>query len=422
MVELWACMLDFLQGGFAERVLAADVETAIKAESRDFSAPGILDVSGDSATINIQGPLSASVSKIAQMLGYGGTGYSDILSALDAIKKDESIRNVTLAINSPGGSIVGLDQVWQAVKDLGKTRNVIAENRGIMASAAYWIASAANSIWATSPATMTGSIGVQMVLVDYSEYDKKAGIKEIQIVSSNAPNKNPDPTTKAGRAAYQAQLDALEQVFLARVAEGRKTTIEDVAKNYGAGAMLISSSPSNGDKTSVSVGMIDGVIGGFDRKIDPISENAKTEEIPQIFTETKMNLAEFLAANPEARQAIADLEGAAYKRGSDEYKARYAQAGLVLSGEYPTVMKDLANKVMTGELRPEVLQGALAMHTHTAEQNKTAQAVEETAKIAETPAVPEHKTTSTDGVIRSEDDYKASVNKERVARGLAPLA
>jgi hypothetical protein len=332
-----------------------------------------------------------------------------------------------LAINSPGGEILGLDDVWQAVREGGKKKSVVAENRGLMASAAYWTASAASRIVATSPAALTGSIGVQMVTYDYSEADKEYGVRRVRITSKNAPKKNPDATTDDGRAVYQEQLDAIERVFISRISEGRGLSEEKIIKNFGQGALMIAEDPNKSMISAISVNMIDRVIGGESdrnsRKIDEKIEDANirgaiesTDDTPEE-GKNMATLAEIMKTDTAIKAEVEALTDAAYARGQSDTKSRNAKATAILaSDKYPELIKAMAMQVLTGEKTAEALDGAVAYCDQMAERDKAAAAVKETVTAGPTPAAPP-VVASPDGEVRSNDDHMAAVNRVRAAQG-----
>lgn len=206
------------------------------------------DYEGTTAVIPVKGPLMNDASPLMQML-FGASSYQTITSQIEAAAMDDSITSIVLDVNSPGGTIAGIADVVAAVKGAGKP--VVAYTSGIMASAAYWIASAADSIVA-SPQAVVGSIGAVMTITDYSKADEQAGVEEIEIVSSQSPHKRPNPKTDEGKATLQAHIDELAQVFIDSVAENRGTTPENVLENYGQGRVFV----GNSAKTA---GMVDSI-------------------------------------------------------------------------------------------------------------------------------------------------------------------
>ncbi len=217
----------------------------------------------DTVTMEINGPLTVSgPSWLAKFFGFGGTGYNDIISAARTLRADESVKSVILKMNTPGGTVEGMDEAKQALDLLALDKEVTAENHGMIASAGYYMAMAASKIKALSPLAVTGSIGVVVAGLDFSEAMSQVGIRKIKIVSKNAPDKQADPTTDKGRDIIQAQIDAMERVFINTVAEGRNTTTEDVIANFGKGGVLIANDPGEGNPDALSVGMIDSVVVG----------------------------------------------------------------------------------------------------------------------------------------------------------------
>ena len=230
---------------------------------------------GNEATIKISGPLSpAGPSPIARFFGFGGTGYIDIISAIKSVEDDPTVDTVRLAMDTPGGTVAGMDQARQAIENLSTKKKVIAENHGMIASAGYYLAIAANEIVAMSPLVKTGSIGVIIAGLDFSDAMARDGVKRIKIVSKNAPNKQADPTTPHGLSVLQDSVDAPERVFIQKIAEGRGTTEQNVIENFGQGAEFIAQDPDLGKPDALKVGMIDKVI---TNSVEPVIDESENE-------------------------------------------------------------------------------------------------------------------------------------------------
>jgi ClpP class serine protease len=272
--------------------------------------PEIYEIDGDVARIKINGALTRQgLSPLARFFGYTGTGYNQIHSALDDIEQNPSVKEIRLELNTPGGEVNGIDEVWQQLFAMRKDRKIIAENRGLMASGGYYIASAANERIATSPNAGTGSIGVIITGTDWSEAEKRWGVKEVVITSKNAPKKYTDIGTKAGQAILQDRVDALERVFYQRISEGVGVTNEHIAEHFGKGSVLIAQDPEKDQPDALKAGMIDKVVSLFDAKQSGdrddilVVENTPTPEAGKT-NETEvsvMTLAELLAANAGAQ-------------------------------------------------------------------------------------------------------------------------
>lgn len=267
-MELYALHKNYAVS-YLEAIENASLEERAAAHDRfsDQALPDIVThIEGTTeAVITIAGPLSPNgPSFIARFFGFGGTAYNDIILAAQQLENDPTIETVRLAMDTPGGTTAGMDQARQALESLAGEKTVIAENHGMIASAGYYIAMAAESIEAMSPIAKTGSIGVIMAGLDFTDAMARNGVKRIKIISKNAPNKQADPTTPHGLSVLQDEIDAMERVFIQVVAEGRNTTEQDVIENFGKGGMLIAQDPDSEKPSAIKSGMIDKVSGQID--------------------------------------------------------------------------------------------------------------------------------------------------------------
>ncbi len=263
-MELYAIDKNYVEP-YLEAIENATLEQEAAAFSRfgDIALPDIVtrDEANGKATITIKGPLSpAGPSPLARFFGYGGTGYVDIIEAAQSLKNDPAITTVDLVIDSPGGTVAGMDQARQSLASLASEKTVNTVNAGVMASAAYYLGTVGAKIQAVSPLAVSGSIGIIMAGYDWSESLARDGIKKIRIVSVNAPNKQPDPATAEGRELLKSDANAIERVFIDTIAEGRNTTTDDVIANFGKGGILIAQDPDPEKPDALKAGMIDSVV------------------------------------------------------------------------------------------------------------------------------------------------------------------
>jgi hypothetical protein len=86
---------------------------------------------------------------------------------------------------------------------------------------------------------MLGSIGVVLGVEDSRARDERNGVKRLEIVSAASPYKRVDPTSAEGQSRLQARVDALADVFLAKVARNRDTDVETVAREFGQGDVFL---------------------------------------------------------------------------------------------------------------------------------------------------------------------------------------
>ncbi|SEP21537.1 Peptidase family S49 [Methylobacterium sp. ap11] len=201
------------------------------------------------AVIPIVGPIFPRANMMTEM---SGTGASTAMLARDlALARDSAdVGAIMLLVDSPGGSPTGINALADQLYALRGVKRVVAHVSGSAASAAYWIASSAGEL-VTDKTGMLGSIGVVAALSKQVEPDATGNLS-IEIVSSNAPNKRPDPQSEDGAGQVRALLDGIEAQFIADVARGRKTTPARVRTDFGAGGMKVGAD-------AVAAGMADRV-------------------------------------------------------------------------------------------------------------------------------------------------------------------
>lgn len=201
------------------------------------------------ATVPLVGPMMRYANFFTEISG----ATSSELFARDVMEAvtNPHIRAVLLAVNSPGGEVDGTQEAAELVFQARGTKPIWAHISGDGASAAYWVASAADRVVA-GPTAVVGSIGVRAAFTDWSEWERKQGVRTIEIVSSQSPRKVPDPATDDGRAEIQALLDDLAEVFVGAVARNRGVHRETVLTQYGAGGVFVG-------VRALEAGLIDGL-------------------------------------------------------------------------------------------------------------------------------------------------------------------
>ena len=182
----------------------------------------LLSVEDGIATISIEGPILRKPGLFARVI-MGATDSEEIGAAIREANDRTDIKAVMLNIDSPGGTVAGTPELANAVASLNEHKPVYAFSSGLMASAAYWIASQARAIYAT-PSAQVGSIGVVQAVVDDSAALDKEGIK-VEVFSvgkykaMGAPG---NPLTNDQRELIQSNLAEIAGEFHAAVlAKGR---------------------------------------------------------------------------------------------------------------------------------------------------------------------------------------------------------
>ncbi len=142
---------------------------------------------------------------------------------LKALREDERVKAVVLAVDSPGGSALASDLIWREVELLKRTKPVVAWFGDTAASGGYYLAAAASEIIAR-PGTLTGSIGVVGGKLVVGKALAQVGVHSEWVgAGPNAALYNPDRAfTPSQRARFRAVLQRTYDTFIQRVAAGRR--------------------------------------------------------------------------------------------------------------------------------------------------------------------------------------------------------
>lgn len=237
------------------------------------------------AVVPVTGPIFRYANLFTQISG--ATSLDVLARDFTAAVDDPAVKAIVLNIDSPGGQASGISEFAALVRASGKP--VTAYVDGMAASAAYWIAAAAQHV-VMSKTAMAGSIGA-VLTVDTS----KSG-NAVEIVSSQSPNKRPDVTTSEGRAQIQRLIDALAQVFVEDVAAFRKVSADTVLEKFGGGDVFLAAEAvarGMADKVSTLEEVIAGLSGSTPKGVIHMSANTDAPAINRAFLAE--NHAELLA-------------------------------------------------------------------------------------------------------------------------------
>jgi protease-4 len=144
------------------------------------------------------------------------------------VRLDDKVKAVVFRINSPGGSALASDVIWREVMLTRKVKPVVVSMGDVAASGGYYIACAADSIFA-QPNTITGSIGVFGILPNMQNFfNDKLGITFDGVKTGNYADLGDmaRPLSPAERVIIQNQVNKVYDDFTGRVASGRKKTKE----------------------------------------------------------------------------------------------------------------------------------------------------------------------------------------------------
>lgn len=129
-------------------------------------------------------PIEGVISMDPNALG-SGASVNDIVKSLKKISEDDSIDAVVLRINSPGGSVGAVQEIYRGLKKVKASgKPIVASFGDVSASGGYYLACAADRI-ITNPGTITGSIGVIFQVPNMQGLLQKVGVS-MQTIKSGA--------------------------------------------------------------------------------------------------------------------------------------------------------------------------------------------------------------------------------------------
>ncbi len=247
-----------------------------------FEGRGISLSKDKIAVISIEGILTSSTDTIKQFKLY---------------EEDEDVKALVLRIDSPGGTVVAAQEIYEEIKKLRENKVVLASMGNVAASGGYYVASATEEIVA-NPGTLTGSIGVISEYPNIEELMKKVGLRS-EVMKSGRFKDLGNPTremTEEERQVLQDLIDNIHRQFIRDVALGRGRTVEEIEP-------LADGRVFTGEQAKEN-GLVDR-LGNFQDALDRAAELAGIEGKPLIIypEEKRKKIWEYLV------QSIAEVMG-----------------------------------------------------------------------------------------------------------------
>ncbi len=158
------------------------------------------------------------------------TGDKTVIRQLRNAAESDDVKAVVVRVNSPGGSAIASENIWREIKALNAVKPVVVSMGDYAASGGYYLSAGASKIVA-EPGTITGSIGVFAMLVNFKDLlNNKIGITTDTVKS----NRYSDymsvyrPATEFEIQATQRSINSTYLKFLDRVSQGRNMSVEQI--------------------------------------------------------------------------------------------------------------------------------------------------------------------------------------------------
>ena len=257
---------------------SADVRAGIDADRTARQARRQSSVSnsgGGIAVLPLYGIVTQRGNMVDDVSGPGSTSTQQFTASLRQALADESVSQILIDIDSPGGSVYGVAELADEIINARAQKPVIAIANSLAASAAYWIGCAASEFYVT-PGGEVGSIGVWQAHQDYSRAMDEAGVKTTLISAGKFKLEgNPyTPLDEEAQAFMQSRVDDYYGAFTKAVARGRGVPIAQVREGMGQGRVL-------GADAALTHQMVDGVA-TLDNVINKMRRTAKAPAKPAV--------------------------------------------------------------------------------------------------------------------------------------------
>jgi signal peptide peptidase SppA len=209
-------------------------------------------IEGSTAIIPIEGVLAKKANLFTDVSG--GTSMQMIEKDFQAAMADPAVKAIILSIDSPGGQVDGVESLANAIFAARGKKPIVALGDGSLASAAYWIASSADQVYASDQSAKIGSIGVVATHEDYSQAEHAAGVKVTEITAGKYKRiaSSHEPLTTDGRESIQSMVDTIYSTFVDSVARNRGVNSQRVLDDMADGRIFLG-------KQAVNAGLVDGI-------------------------------------------------------------------------------------------------------------------------------------------------------------------
>jgi protease-4 len=269
-----------------------------------FKEPSTATRRASIAVIHAQGPIGSGESSVGDGLFTQQTiGSKTMIRVLGKVRDDENIQGAILRIDSPGGSALASELIWQAIRDLSASKPVYVSIGNMAASGGYYLACAGDEIY-VCPQSIVGSIGVVGGKIILGGLYEKLGIHVTRRVRGPLGDmfNSVEPFTEDQRRVVQASMERVYDQFTDRVVAGRGSRLEDV-ETVAQGRLFTG-------RQAVERGLADEV-GTLDDAISAVAEQVGLDEgeYDVIHLPPPMSLSAFLNEMFSVRSPAVTAEG-----------------------------------------------------------------------------------------------------------------
>ncbi len=237
-----------------------------------------IEMQGSNAVIDMVGPFMARVPVYMRWFSADVVDMTEISALILEANANEDVKIIILRIDSPGGTVAGTAELAAVVA--ASEKPVVVHAQGMLASAALWVAAAADKVIATEM-TYVGSIGAYRVLYDYSKAYEAVGVGAFVVSSGGVKGKGVEGTEIDQETIDDAQKDinAINTKFIDHISSARGLDREKVV-SYNTGEWWLA-------EEAKEMGLIDEVVPSFDVSVAAAPEEDIAENEPANNTQSE---------------------------------------------------------------------------------------------------------------------------------------
>ena len=223
------------------------------------------------AVVQVQGTIMPGYDEVGLFGSTAGAFSGTLEKALQTLAKDDKVKAVVMRVNSPGGSALASEVILNAARSVQAKKPFVVSMGNTAASGGYYIACAADAIYANR-STITGSIGVvggkivtqglwDKIGITFSEH--KRGANADLFTSAKAFDKDQ-------KAVYRSHMEAIYNTFKGHVVKGRGYRLRKDIDDLAGGRVYTG-------KQALELGLVD-YLGGLEQAIACAAEKASLSE------------------------------------------------------------------------------------------------------------------------------------------------
>lgn len=277
---------------------------------------------------------------VAVVVFEGGIDFATIEPVREEVLRlvdDEKCQALVLRVNSPGGSALASEILWEALDEFSQTERPLVVSMGaVAASGGYYISSGADVIFA-EPMSITGSIGVVGMKLAMGDVLEKVGITTHEIKKGKHADlyNSTRPFSPTERQMVRRSMQGVYRTFKKRITDGRGERLTQNLEKLAGGRVY-------SGLDALRVGLVD-ELGGLNDAIAKAAELAELEEVKTLMF-------------PEPKSAFDSLFGTEESSGSDHFLSMEAPASEVSLMDV-LLPQQAALGLLPAEKQREVVEG-----------------------------------------------------------------